>query len=206
MLPPGLSFNSDQREGAGGVAACDAARSRTGRGSRCSSSNAQGFFTYTPSTNLLFGLRDALRMLREEGLEQVFARHQRLAAATRAAVRAWELEILCRREDERSAVVTTVMMPDGARRRRVPPDRARSIRICRSAPASAGSRDARFRIGHLGDFNELMLMGTLCGVEMALSLSGVPHPEKAACSPRWTPLSDRRTTAALSRETPRPRF
>jgi alanine-glyoxylate transaminase/serine-glyoxylate transaminase/serine-pyruvate transaminase len=136
-------------------------------------SNAQGFFTYTPSTNLLYGLREALQMLAEEGLDQVFARHQRLAAAARAAVCAWDLSILCRREDERSPVVTTVMLPAG-----FDADAFRAIALERfdlSLGTGLGRLKGRaFRIGHLGDFNELMLMGTLSGVEMALGLAGVP--------------------------------
>jgi alanine-glyoxylate transaminase/serine-glyoxylate transaminase/serine-pyruvate transaminase len=112
-------------------------------------------------------------MLREEGLEQVFARHQRLASATRAAVCAWGLEILCRREDERSPVVTTVMLPAGT-----DADRFRKIALERfdlSLGTGLGRLKGRaFRIGHLGDFNELMLMGTLSGVEMALGLAEVP--------------------------------
>jgi alanine-glyoxylate transaminase/serine-glyoxylate transaminase/serine-pyruvate transaminase len=136
-------------------------------------SNAAGLFPYTPSTNLLYGLREALRMLNEEGLEQVFARHQRLAAAARAAVEAWQLPIACRRADEYSAVVTAVMMPEGHDAnalRRVALDRFNL-----SLGAGLGRLKGRaFRIGHLGDFNELMLAGTLCGVEMALALSAVP--------------------------------
>ena len=135
--------------------------------------NAQGFFTYTPATNLLFGLRESLRMLREEGLDHVFARHRRLADAARAAVRAWGLEILCRCEEEHSPVVTTVMMPEGH-----DADDVRQLaggRFNLSLGAGLGDLKGRaFRIGHLGDFNELMLMGTLCGVEMGLSAAGVP--------------------------------
>jgi alanine-glyoxylate transaminase/serine-glyoxylate transaminase/serine-pyruvate transaminase len=172
MLPPGLSFNA--------VSAKALAASRTARLPRSYFSweqmlapNASGFFPYTPATNLLFGLREALTMLEEEGLANVFARHQRLAAAARAAVTAWQLEIACAREDECSPVLTTVMMPasHGA-------DRFRAIvleRFNMSLGAGLGRFKGRaFRIGHLGDFNDLMLAGTLCGVEMGLAIAGVP--------------------------------
>ncbi len=135
--------------------------------------NANGFFPTTPATNLLFGLREALRMLQEEGLPRVFARHRRLAEAARAAVRAWDLEILCEREDELSPVVTTVVMPAGH-----DADRFRAIVLDRfnmSLGAGLGRLKGRaFRIGHLGDFNELMLIGTLGGVELGLAAAGVP--------------------------------
>ena len=172
MLPPGMAFNS--------VSEKALVASRTARLMKSYWSwdpmivaNAQGYFTYTPATNLIFGLRESLRMLREEGLDNVFARHHRLAEAARAAVRAWGLEILCRYELERSPVVTTVMMPNG-----FDSDEFRRIVVDRlnlSLGTGLGRLKGRaFRIGHLGDFNELMLMGTLCGVEMGLSLAGVP--------------------------------
>ena len=135
--------------------------------------NAMGFFPYTPATNLLFGLREALAMLEEEGLSNVFARHQRLAAAARAAVTAWQLDIACAREDEHSPVLTTVMMPESH-----DADRFRAVvleRFNMSLGAGLGRFKGRaFRIGHLGDFNDLMLAGTLCGVEMGLAIAGVP--------------------------------
>jgi alanine-glyoxylate transaminase/serine-glyoxylate transaminase/serine-pyruvate transaminase len=122
---------------------------------------------------LLFGLREALRMLAEEGLPNVFARHQRLAQAARAAVRGWKLEILCERNDEFSAVVTTVVMPGGH-----DADRFRQIVLDRynmSLGSGLGRLKGKaFRIGHLGDFNELMLIGTLGGVELGLAAGGVP--------------------------------
>jgi alanine-glyoxylate transaminase / serine-glyoxylate transaminase / serine-pyruvate transaminase len=172
MLPPGMAFNS--------VSEKALVASRTARLMKSYWSwdpmivaNAQGYFTYTPATNLIFGLRESLRMLREEGLDNVFARHHRLAEAARAAVRAWGLEILCRYELERSPVVTTVMMPNG-----FDSDEFRRVVVDRlnlSLGTGLGRLKGRaFRIGHLGDFNELMLMGTLCGVEMGLSLAGVP--------------------------------
>ena len=135
--------------------------------------NVNGFFPTTPSTNLLFGLREALRMLVEEGLPGVFTRHRRLAEAARAAVRGWHLEILCERDDEYSSVVTTVVMPGDH-----DADRFRAIVLDRfnmSLGAGLGRFKGRaFRIGHLGDFNDLMLAGTLCGVEMGLTVAGVP--------------------------------
>jgi alanine-glyoxylate transaminase/serine-glyoxylate transaminase/serine-pyruvate transaminase len=172
MLPPGLSFNA--------ISERALAASRSSRAPKSYwawdaviESNASGFFPSTPSTNLLFGLREALVMLNEEGLEQVFARHRRLAEAARGAVRAWGLEIACRSPEEYSSVVTTVMMPEGH-----DADHVRQLAVDRfnlSLGAGLGRLKRRaFRIGHLGDFNELMLAGTLCGVEMALALARVP--------------------------------
>jgi alanine-glyoxylate transaminase/serine-glyoxylate transaminase/serine-pyruvate transaminase len=172
MLPPGLSFNA--------VSAKALEASKTARLPRSYWSweqmlafNPSGYFPYTPATNLLFGLREALAMLHEEGLPSVFARHRRHGEATRAAVRAWGLEIACSREDEYSPVVTTVMMPAGH-----DADRFRRVvleRFNMSLGAGLGRlKGLAFRIGHLGDFNDLMLMGTLCGVEMGLEASGVP--------------------------------
>lgn len=172
MLPPGLSFTA--------VSAKALAASTQARLPRAYwawdamlAANANGFFPTTPSTNLLFGLREALRMLAEEGLPAVFSRHRRLAGAARAAVRAWGLEILCERDDELSPVVTTVVMP-GAH----DADRFRAVTLERfnlSLGAGLGRLKGRtFRIGHLGDFNELMLIGTLGGVELGLTAAGVP--------------------------------
>ena len=172
MLPPGLSFNAISQR------ALDASRTATMPRAYWAwepmlAANANGFFPTTPATNLLFGLREALRMLTEEGLSRVFARHRRLAAATRAAVRAWGLEILCERDDEQSPVVTTVVMPEG-----YDADRLRSIvleRLNMSLGAGLGRLKGRvFRIGHLGDFNELMLIGTLGGVELGLASARIP--------------------------------
>ena len=172
MLPPGLSFNA--------ISERALTASRQARLPRSYwawepmlAANANGFFPTTPATNLLFGLREALRMLSEEGLPNVFARHRRLAAAARAAVRAWGLEILCEREDELSPVVTTAVMPAGH-----DADRFRELVLDRfnmSLGAGLGRLKGRvFRIGHLGDFNELMLIGTLGGVELGLAAAGVP--------------------------------
>jgi alanine-glyoxylate transaminase/serine-glyoxylate transaminase/serine-pyruvate transaminase len=172
MLPPGLSFNA--------ISAKALAASKDARLPRSYwawdamlAANANGFFPTTPSTNLLFGLREALRMINEEGLAACLARHRRLAEAARAAVRAWNLEILCEREDELSPVVTTVIMPDGH-----DADRFRSIALEQfnlALGAGLGRLKGRtFRIGHLGDFNEVMLIGTLGGVELGLEAAGVP--------------------------------
>jgi alanine-glyoxylate transaminase/serine-glyoxylate transaminase/serine-pyruvate transaminase len=172
MLPPGLSFNAISDKALAAARAAQLPRSYWSWEPMLAF-NATGFFPYTPATNLLFGLREALAMLREEGLGAVFTRHRRLAGAARAAARGWGLEIACERADEYSAVVTTVMMPDGHDADRF---RARVLeRFNMSLGAGLGRLKGRaFRIGHLGDFNELMLMGTLCGCELGLVLSGVP--------------------------------
>jgi alanine-glyoxylate transaminase / serine-glyoxylate transaminase / serine-pyruvate transaminase len=175
MLPPGLSFNA--------ISAKALAASKEARLPRAYwawdamlAANVNGLFPTTPSTNLLFGLREALRMLAEEGLPGVFERHRRLAEAARAAVRAWGLEIVCERDDELSPVVTTVVMPGGPGHNDA--DRFRAVVLDRfnlSLGAGLGRLKGRtFRIGHLGDFNELMLIGTLGGVELGLAAAGVP--------------------------------
>jgi alanine-glyoxylate transaminase/serine-glyoxylate transaminase/serine-pyruvate transaminase len=135
--------------------------------------NKDGYFPYTPATNLLYGLREALRMLDEEGLDNVFARHQRHAEATRRAVRGWGLEVLAKDPAEYSASLTAVLMPEGHNA-----DRLRKI-ILEKFDMSLGTGLTKlagkvFRIGHLGDFNDLTLLGTLSGVEMGLELAGVP--------------------------------
>ena len=172
MLPPGLSFNA---VGPKALAASKQARLPRSYWSwdEMLSSNAAGFFPYTPATNLLQGLREALAMLREEGLENVFARHDRHAEATRRAVRAWGLEVLCAEPAEYSSSLTAVVVPEGH-----DADLARKIileRFDMSLGTGLGKLQGRiFRIGHLGHFNDLMLAGTLCGVEMGLKLAGVP--------------------------------
>ncbi len=173
MLPPGLSFN------ALGQRAVEASRHSTlpksyWRWTEMLEHNERGFFPYTPATNLLYGLREALRMMQEEGLPQVFARHARLAEATRRAVRAWQLEMAPLDPAEYSNVLTAVLMPPGF------DERALRKMVLEQFNLSLGSGLGKltgrvFRIGHLGDFNELMLAGTLCGVEMGLALSGIPH-------------------------------
>jgi alanine-glyoxylate transaminase/serine-glyoxylate transaminase/serine-pyruvate transaminase len=137
-------------------------------------SNKDGFFPYTPATNLLYGLREAIRMLQEEGLPHVFRRHQRYGEATRAAVKAWGLDIVCQEPLEYSNSLTAVMIPEGHNA-----DRLREI-ILEHFDMSLGTGLGRlagkvFRIGHLGAFNDLMLAGTLSGVEMGLRLAGIPH-------------------------------
>jgi alanine-glyoxylate transaminase/serine-glyoxylate transaminase/serine-pyruvate transaminase len=172
MLPPGLSFNAVNEK------ALQAARSaRLPRAywswEEMLASNQAGFFPYTPATNLLYGLREALAMLQEEGLDNVFARHARHGEATRRAVRAWGLEILCMDPAEYSNSLTALLMPQGH-----DADRVRNVileRFDMSLGAGLGNLKGKvFRIGHLGNFNDLMLAGTLCGVEMGLALAGVP--------------------------------
>ena len=173
MLPPGLGFNAISQKALEASKAGGMVRSYWDWGEMLAP-NATGFFPYTPATNLLYGLREALTMLREEGLPAVYARHERFAAATRAAVRAWGLEILAADAREYSPILTTVMMPEGH-----DADRLREV-ILSHFDMSLGQGLAKlkgrvFRIGHLGDFNDLMLMGTLSGVEMGLQLAGVPY-------------------------------
>ena len=173
MLPPGLSFN----------AVSDRAyeHSKTA-GMRRSywdwqdmiEINRNGYFPYTPATNLLFGLNEAIDLLHAEGLDNVFARHQRHAAATRAAVRHWGLEVLCTKQGQESGVLTAVLMPEGHSA-----DGFRAVAL-QHYDISLGSglskvADKVFRIGHLGDFNDLALAGTLSGVELALRKAKVPH-------------------------------
>ncbi len=172
MLPPGLGFNAVSEK-----ALAASRRSRLLKSywdwHPVLQANENGLFSYTPGTNLLFGLREALCMLREEGLPNVFARHRRLAEATRAAVRAWGLEIVCANPEEYSNVLTGVLMPQGH-----DADELRRVILDRfnlSLGAGLGKLKGKiFRIGHLGDFNDLMLAGTLCGVEMGWSAAGVP--------------------------------
>jgi alanine-glyoxylate transaminase / serine-glyoxylate transaminase / serine-pyruvate transaminase len=172
MLPPGLSFNAVSEKSLAASKSAKLPRAYWAWDDMLSA-NRSGYFPYTPATNLLYGLREALAMLKEEGLERVFARHARHAEATRRAVRAWGLEILCQNPREYSSVLTGVMLPDGH-----DADRVRSLileRFDMSLGTGLGKLQGRvFRIGHLGDFNDLTLAGTLCGVEMGLELAGVP--------------------------------
>ncbi|EPH44996.1 aminotransferase class V-fold PLP-dependent enzyme [Streptomyces aurantiacus] len=170
MLPPGLGFNAVSEK------ALDASRAaRLPRSfwdwTPVIDANEAGFFPYTPATNLLYGLDEALRMLAEEGLEQVWARHARHAAATRAAVRGWGLDVLCADEREYSGSLTAVLLPDGR-----DADAVRKI-VLERFDMSLGTGLGRlagkvFRIGHLGHFNDLTLAGTLAGVQMGLELAG----------------------------------
>ena len=173
MLPPGLSFNAVSAK------ALAAARTATFPRSYWNweeilNANRAGFFPYTPATNMLYGLREALTMLHEEGLSAVFARHARHGEATRAAVRGWGLEILAADPREYSDTLTAVVMPEG-----IDADSLRAL-ILDTFDMSLGTGLGRmkgrvFRIGHLGSFNDLMLAGTLCGVQMGLELAGIPH-------------------------------
>ena len=173
MLPPGLSFNAVSPRA---LAASD--RAQLPRSfwdwQRMLEINASYYFPYTPATNMLRGLEVALTMLEEEGLENVFARHIRHGEATRAAVRAWGMDIQCLEKRDYSGSLTAVRMPDGHSA-----DALRAL-ILRRFNMSLGNglgilKDRVFRIGHLGDFNDLSLIGTLGGVEMGLTLAGVPH-------------------------------
>jgi len=173
MLPPGLSFNAISEKA---LAANKSARLPRSYWDwqEMLGPNRSGFFPFTPATTLLYGLREALAMLLEEGLPNVFHRHDRHAEATRTAVRSWGLEIFCEAPREYSSALTAVLMPQGH-----DADRLRSI-ILENFDMSLGAGLSRlagkvFRIGHLGSFNDLMLAGTLSGVEMGLRLAGVPH-------------------------------
>ncbi|MGW4849293.1 pyridoxal-phosphate-dependent aminotransferase family protein [Nocardia brasiliensis] len=171
MLPPGLSFNAISDKA---LAAATTARLPKSfwDWTPILDNNERGFYPYTPATNLLYGLREALIMLEEEGLPNVFARHRRHAAATRAAVHGWGLEVLCADAREYSGALTAVLL--GAE---YDADKVRRIileRFDMSLGTGLGKLAGRvFRIGHLGHFNDLMLAGTLSGVQMGLELAGV---------------------------------
>jgi alanine-glyoxylate transaminase/serine-glyoxylate transaminase/serine-pyruvate transaminase len=173
MLPPGLSFNAISEKA---LAASGGARLPRAywRWQDMLVANESGFFPYTPATNLLYGLREALQMLKEEGLANVLARHARHAAATRCAVRGWGLDMVCQQPEAYSNSLTAVMLPDGH-----DADELRRIileRFNMSLGTGLGKFAGKvFRIGHLGDFNDLTLAGTLAGVEMGLSLADIPH-------------------------------
>jgi alanine-glyoxylate transaminase / serine-glyoxylate transaminase / serine-pyruvate transaminase len=173
MLPPGLSFNCISSRALQASKHARLPRSYWAWDEMIANGKG-GYFPYTPATNLLYGLREALKMLlEEEGLDAVFARHQRHAEATRRAVRAWGLEVFALDPREYSASLTGVLMPAGH-----DADHARKL-ILEAFDLSLGTGLTKlggkmFRIGHLGDFNDLMLMGTLAGVEMGLGLAGVP--------------------------------
>ena len=178
MLPPGLSFNAVSEKA---IAASRGARLPKAYWGweEILEANKNGFWPYTPATNLLYGLSEACDMLLEEGLANVFHRHQRHAEATRAAVRGWGLEILCLNPAEYSNALTAVLMPNDASGQ---PHNADALRktVLENFNMSLGQGLSKlsgrvFRIGHLGDFNDLTLMGTLSGVEMGLALAGIPH-------------------------------
>lgn len=173
MLPPGLGFNAISDKARAAAKTNKMPRSYWDW-EEMLKPNVNGFFPYTPATNLLYGLREAIAMLLEEGLEEVFARHQRLAAATRAAVTHWGLEVLCLDPAEHSPVLTAVLMPPGH-----DADNFRKV-VLENYNMSLGAGLSKlagkvFRIGHLGECNELTLMGALAGVELGLSAAGVPH-------------------------------
>jgi len=173
MLPPGLSFNCVSEKALKASKSAKLPRSYW-NWEEIIASNKTGYFPYTPATNLLYGLRESLKMLMEEGLQNVFARHARHAESTRRAVRAWGLEVLCAVPEEYSSSLTAVMMPAGH-----DADALRKT-ILEAYDMSLGTGLGRlagkvFRIGHLGDFNDLTLAGTLAGVEMGLALANVPH-------------------------------
>jgi alanine-glyoxylate transaminase/serine-glyoxylate transaminase/serine-pyruvate transaminase len=173
MLPPGMSFNAISEKALAANKSAQLPRSYWDW-QEMLKPNRRGFFPYTPPTNLLYGLREALQLLQEEGLANVFRRHQRHAEATRAAVRAWGLEIVCEEPREYSNSLTAVFMPEGH-----DADRLRAI-ILDNFDMSLGSGLSKlagrvFRIGHLGSFSDLMLAGTLSGIEMGLRLAEVPH-------------------------------
>ena len=173
MLPPGLSFNAVS-EKALAIASKGGMRRSYWDWEEQIAANKDGAFPFTPATNLLYGLAEAIDMLHEEGLDNVFKRHYRHAAATRKAVQAWGLEVLCQEPKDYSSALTAVLLPDG--------HNADAFRagVLQNFNMSLGNGLAKlagkvFRIGHLGDFNDLMLLGTLSGVEMGLSLANIPH-------------------------------
>ena len=172
LLPPGLSFNAISSKALDAYKNSDLPKSYWDWEPMIEN-NKKGYFPYTPATNLLYGLDEAINILTEEGLENVFNRHKRFAEATRIAVNAWGLEILCKNPDEYSSSLTAVLVPEGH-----DADSLRKI-ILDDFNMSLGTGLAKvagkvFRIGHLGDFNELMLAGTLSGVEMGLMKSKIP--------------------------------
>jgi alanine-glyoxylate transaminase / serine-glyoxylate transaminase / serine-pyruvate transaminase len=173
MLPPGLAFNAVSAKALAAARSAKLPKSYW-EWREILAANETGYFPYTPATNLLYGLREAIRMLLEEGLENVFARHARHGEATRRAVQAWGLEVLCAEPAEYSGSLTAVMMPPGH-----DADALRK-KILGAFDMSLGTGLGRlagkvFRIGHLGHFNDLTLAGTLGGVEMGLQLAAVPH-------------------------------
>ena len=173
MLPPGLSFNAISKKALAAHKTAKLPRSYWDWDPLIAAADT-GFFPYTPATNLLYGLKEAIAMLEEQGLENVFARHDRHAEATRRAVKAWGLEVLAQDPREYSSSLTAVVMPKGH-----DADALRNLILDRfdmSLGTGLGQlKGTVFRIGHLGDFNDLTLMGTLAGVEMGLGLAGVPH-------------------------------
>ena len=178
MLPPGLSFNAISKK-AIKISRTSGMRRAYWDWEEQIEANRSSSFPYTPATNLLYGLKEAIKMLHEEGLDKVFKRHDRHAKATRLAVQAWGLEVLCKEERDYSSVLTAVVLPETHNA-----DNLRKI-ILENFNMSLGNGLSKlsgkvFRIGHLGDFNDLMLMGTLNGIEMGLDLAGIPHQKGGA--------------------------
>jgi len=173
MLPPGISFNAISEKALAAARSAKLPRAYWDWEPMLRDNKA-GFFPYTPSTNILYGLREALSMMRDEGLETIWSRHERFGRATRAAVKAWGLDVLAQNAAEYSGVLTAVVMPDGR-----DADAFRQLvleRFDMSLGTGLGKMKGKiFRIGHLGDFNDLMLAGTLSGIEMGFALAGVPH-------------------------------
>jgi alanine-glyoxylate transaminase/serine-glyoxylate transaminase/serine-pyruvate transaminase len=173
MLPPGLGFNAVS-EKALAVAKANPSMRSYWDWQEVIAINKIGTWPYTPATNLLFGLKEAIAMLEEEGLDNVFARHKRHSAATRAAVKAWGLETQCQDPHAHSPALTGVVVPEGH-----DADNLRKV-VLENFDMSLGTglnkiKGKVFRIGHIGHFNDLMLMGTLSGIEMGLDLAKVPH-------------------------------
>jgi len=172
MLPPGLGLNAVSQKALAAAKSAKLPKSFWDWQAMFAA-NQVGFFPYTPATNLLYGLREAIQMLEEEGLPNVFARHDRHAEATRRAVRAWGLEILCENPQEYSSSLTAVMMPQGVKADALLDLVLDKFDMCLGIGLGK-VKGKIFRIGHLGDFNDLMLAGTLAGLEMGLSLAGIP--------------------------------
>jgi len=173
MLPPGLSFNAVSDKALKAADNASLPRSYWDWADMIAT-NENGYFPYTPATNMLFGLTEAIDMLHEEGLDNVFARHQRHAAATRCAVESWGLEVQCLVPSEYSPVLTAVRVPEGQNADQL---RATILEQCNMSLGNGLAKIAGrvFRIGHLGDFSDVMLMGTLSGIELGLHQAAVPH-------------------------------
>jgi alanine-glyoxylate transaminase/serine-glyoxylate transaminase/serine-pyruvate transaminase len=173
MLPPGLSFNAASEKAMAANKTAGLQRSYWDWAEMVGP-NKTGYFPYTPATNLLYGLNEAVDMLHEEGLDNVFARHARHGQATRAAVRKWGLEVLCTKQGQESGVLTAVKLPEG---HSADAFRASTLEHYDVSLGNGLSKvaDKVFRIGHLGDFNDLMLVATLAGVEMGLKQANVPY-------------------------------
>ncbi len=178
MLPPGIAFNAVSEKAMKVSKTAVMPRSYWSWEDMVAP-NEKGYFPYTPATNMLYGLNEAIDMLHEEGLDAVFARHGRHGEATRHAVRTWGLEVLCSRQGQESGVLTAVMVPEG---HSADAFRATTLKNFDLSLGNGLSKvaDKVFRIGHLGDFNDLTLMATLSGVEMGLAKSGVPHKNGGA--------------------------